>query len=560
MPSEERPLPPTPRPTGHPKASPIVQVTLGVLARRSLTRPPYRNAVSFERAVRTHAVNPCLLLLAGLSFVLSLQVAVAMPPLEQVDERAHAAYAIALADGHLPTINTMIPYAPQRYPALAEALVGNDLAHRQIWTANHPPLYYALSVPLVWLGDALGHPGFTLLGMRVLNGLGMALSVLLIGLIARELVPRRPMVPILAAAFAVSCGAVTNTGGAIYNDGLASAAAFLALFVGLRIIRDGPSRRRLTVATAACVAAASLRSSGLVAVAMTCAAVLAAVVLRDRSRAGLWRGLWLAAPVGVVPALAIGWFYVRNIHLYGDPTASAALFAKFERIRNGTTLGQLTSRGFYQHFFGSLWTDGDLSNHWGILGWVLMAAIALGLILEGRRWLDRRASAALTSPTDPAGRAREIAAWGLIGLYTALVTVSTASFIAGGGWIHARYAIPALPLLSTAAAVATLRLGRLVPALRVSGIGTPTRDLRIALPVSLAFASIAVVCHLDTERFIDGVTSTAQAGLLVTGDLLVFAVLVAVFSQLRRRLARETAPAWTAALEPHASLSRGSGR
>ena len=42
-----------------------------------------------------------------------------------------------------------------------------------------------------------------------------------------------------------------------------------------------------------------------------------------------------------------------------------------------------------------------------------------------------------------------------------------AGFIAGGGWIHARYAVPFLPFLAAGAGIAALRLGRILP-LRMS--------------------------------------------------------------------------------------------
>ena len=493
--------------------------------------------MSNARAAHAHSTfTPCLLLLAGLTFVLALQVAVAMAPLAQKDERAHAAYAITLADGRLPTIDTPIPDDPAHYPALTEVQAGEDAAHRSIWTANHPPLYYLMSVPLVWFGDAIGHPGATLFGMRALNGLGIALSVLLVGLIARELVPRRPMVPVLAAGFATSCGAVGYVGGAIYNDGLATAAAFLALLMALRIVRRGVDRRLLAVLVAASVAAAALRSSGLVAVAVAALAVLGSVLVRDRSRSAQWRAVCLAAVVGAVPALAIGWFYVRNIRLYGDATASAALFAKFGRIPDGSALSQLMSGGFYRHLVGSLWTDGDVGNIWGIAGALLMAATAAGLLLEAWRRQARRTSPVVDEDRGDGERRLTTLCWSLVGVYTAIEVASVASFIAGGGWFHARYALPLLPLLGTLVALALLRLGRLVPQVRRTA-GAGARDLVVALPVALAFVAVAVVCHVDTERHVDGVAHNAtRAGLLVLGDLAVLAVAVSTVGALRRRL------------------------
>lgn len=501
--------------------------------------------MSIVREIRVHPfTTPCLLLFAGLAFVLSLQVAVAMPPLEQKDERAHAAYAIALAGGTLPTIDTHIPDDPIHYPALSEVQIGEDQAHRDIWTANHPPLYYLLSVPLVWLGNAIGHPGATLFGMRALNALGVALSVLLVGLIARELAPRRSMVAILATGFAASCPAVGYVGGAIYNDGLATAAALVTLLLSLRVVRRGAEPRRVAALTVAAVAAAALRSSGLVAVVVGCLAVLAAVLVRDRSRPALWRGLWLAGVVGLAPALAIGWFYLRNIGLYGDPTASAALFAKFGRLPEGTMVSELASPNFYRHFVGSLWTDGDVGNLWGALGIALMIAAAVGLGIDVRRRLRHGTPAPATGEATLEHRLGMLC-WALVWFYTAIEVTSVASFIAGGGWVHARYALPLLPVLGTLVALALLRLGRLLPAVAAVRDGA-ARDLMVALPASLGFAAIAVIAHVDTERYVDGVAHNAtRAGLLVVGDLVVLLVACVVVAKLRGWLAPTTAAAGT---------------
>ena len=500
--------------------------------------------------------TPCLLLFAALSFVLSLQVAVAMPPLAQKDERAHAAYAIAVAHGQLPTIDTRIADDPHRYPALAEIQIGEDRAHRDIWTANHPPLYYLLSVPLVWLGDAVGHPGVTLVGMRGLNGLGVALSVLLVGLIARELVPRRPMVAILAAAFAAACPAVTYVGGAIYNDGAATAAAALTLLLALRIIRRGVSGQRVGTLAAAATAAAALRSSGLVAVLVACLAVLAAVLLRDRSRPALWRGVRLAGGVGGTATAAIGWFYLRNIKLYGDATASAALFAKFGRESDGSTLGQLSRGDFYRRLVGSLWTDGDIGNHWALLGAGLMIAAALGLILQIRRRVVAGAWPGSSAGADERRTSR--LCWSLLVLYSAIEIASVASFIAGGGWFHARYALPLLPLLATLVAVGLLEVGRLVPRVWAAPDGG-ARDLVIARPLAMGFVAVMIAAHLDTERYVDGVAHhAARAGLLVAGDLAAVVMAGLVVAELRHRL-REESAARMATARSNASRT-GSGR
>ncbi|MFE6511566.1 hypothetical protein ACFVDI_15985 [Nocardioides sp. NPDC057767] len=490
----------------------------------------------------------CVLLLGVLGFAMSAQVAIAMPALFKADERAHAAYAVALSQGTLPTIDTDIPDDPARYPQLAESLFGADEAHRDIWVANHPPLFYVMSQPLVWLGDAVGSPGLTLLGMRLLNALGFALTTIMVGLLARELVPRRPAVPVIASAMCIGCGAMTFLGGGIYNDGWSSAAAFMTLFLGFRMIRQGVTRERLIAAAAVGVAAAGLRSTGLVAVFFLGLCVLVAMWLREPSlrtflRGSFWRAVGIAACIGMAPVVVFGWFYVRNIQLYGDPTASGSLFEKFGREPNGTTLFQLVNPEFYGHLLGSLWTDGNIANHWSQAAAIVLTLTLVGLALDAAAKANPRRTGVLQrirlAPQSTMQHRQDLAIWALLGGYCVLILVNVAGFIAGGGWIHARYAVPFLPFLAAGAGIAALRLGRILP-LRVHSGPTSldeARDLRIGLSVSLAFMVVGLVCHLDTEQYVDGpVSSTFALVALVAADLVMFAVAAYVATELRRRM------------------------
>ncbi|MER6942087.1 hypothetical protein, partial [Nocardioides sp. NPDC000441] len=494
----------------------------------------------------------CVLLLGVLGFAMSAQVAIAMPALFKADERAHAAYAVALSQGTLPTIDTDIPDDPARYPQLAESLFGADEAHRDIWVANHPPLFYAMSLPLVWLGDAVGSPGLTLLGMRLLNALGFALTTIMVGLLARELVPRRPAVPVIASAMCIGCGAMTFVGGGIYNDGWSSAAAFMTLYLGFRMIRQGVTRERLIAAAAVGVAAAGFRSTGLVAVLFLGACVLVAMWLREPSlrtflRGTFWRAVGIAACIGMAPVVVFGWFYVRNIQLYGDPTASGSLFEKFGREPNGTTLFQLVNPEFYGHLLGSLWTDGNIANTWSQAAVIVLTLTLVGLVLDAAAKANPRRTGVLRrirlAPQSTMQHRQDLAIWALLGGYCLLILINVAGFIAGGGWIHARYAVPFLPFLAAGAGIAALRLGRLLPLRVPTGSRTgvtaldEARDLRIGLGVSLAFMVVGLVCHLDTEQYVDGpVSSTFALVALVAADLVMFAVAAYVATELRRRM------------------------
>lgn len=463
--------------------------------------------------------------------MLCLQTAVATAPLHQADERAHAGYAEVLSQGYLPTIDTPIPAEPNAYPRMSEVLASKDEPHREIWVANHPPLYYVLSLPLVALGDATGHPGITYFGMRILNGIGLTLSVLMIGLIARELVPRRPAVPLLAAGLALSCGSIPYRGGGIYNDGLSTVTTLCVVLVALRMVRRGVTPAQVALITAAATASVATRSAGVIAVALACLVVVGATWLHRRSRRGLIHGVAGGFVVGIVPVVAIGWFYVRNIRLYGDPTASSALFDKFGREPSGTTLGTLLDPLFHWRLFESLWADERLLNVLAVVPVLVLATMLAAVWVEARGVRREQISwpqawQGWTSALSPEDRA----AWMVVVGYSVLVVASVASFIAGGGWIHARYAMPLLPLTATLMSLAVLRLGRAV----APGADPAVRESRVAYVFVSVMLAAALVAHILLEARLHGpVHSLLDGGLFLIGDAAVLTAAVALVRALR---------------------------
>jgi hypothetical protein len=396
-------------------------------------------------APRRNLLTP-LILLALVSFGLSVHVALLAPPLWDNDERSHAAYAIEILHGHLPTIDTPVRNDPDHYPQIAHSLhVQRDQAHRDIWTANHPPLYYLMSAPFLAGADAIDLPGAGLLAMRLLNALGMAVSVLLVGLLAAELVPSRPEVAVLAATFAAGCVTVAHLGGLILNDGLAAAASSAALLFAVRALRHGPSSRRLVGAALFGAAAASLRAPGVLAVVV---ATIAVLIAGRRHRRTWPRSLAMAALVGGLPAAAAGWFYIRNIELYGDVGATTALLDKFHRHSRGTLLQVAIDPDLYTAQFGELWVRRNLG--WSALSYgptIILGSAGLGLLLTALRALRR------------SGRG-DVLPWVLLVGYALAIQVTVITFYKNGGAGHVRYLIPSLPLIGTAAAVGLLALAR----------------------------------------------------------------------------------------------------
>ncbi|MER6940125.1 phospholipid carrier-dependent glycosyltransferase, partial [Nocardioides sp. NPDC000441] len=183
-------------------------------------------------------------------FALSLSSYVALTRALQYqtrDEGPNAGYAVELASGRLPTIDTPVTTDVRRYPQVVAGLdTMGDEPHRHIWTANHPPLYYLMSLPFVAVAGALDAPQVMIVGMRLINAVGSALCVLLVGLIAFE-VTRRAAVAFLATGISASCAVLVTAGGHIANDGVAVAASSLTLLATIRIMNRGLSPGRLTL-------------------------------------------------------------------------------------------------------------------------------------------------------------------------------------------------------------------------------------------------------------------------------------------------------------------------
>lgn len=411
---------------------------------------------------RWHPDTVSLALLSLVSFGISLKFAFDMPPLWGADERAHAGYAIELMRGNLPKVDTWVLDDPDRFPQLSAALEGWKTVGRQIWVANHPPLYYLIVAPLIALAEWLGVPGAGLLAMRVVNSAATAGCVVLAGLLAKELVPGRRAVMLLAAALAGAASTLSMEGGYGYNDGLAALASTATLLMGVRLLRRGPSRRLLIGAAVAATLAAGLKAPNLIAIAAcTVMAAVAAWLHADRDR--WWRAIGSAAVVGGVPALGFGWFYLRNLALYGDLTGANVLLGAFQRRTHEGVFELITSPSFYRGLFESFWVRPGYDPHLRVIPDALFAAAALGVLLLAATWLRHRLFGGAGLPDRSAAARGLRVAWVAVLTHAVLVLALLIQFRSSGGYISQRYLLPIAPVMVTVLAVGVLRLAAAVP-------------------------------------------------------------------------------------------------
>ena len=355
------------------------------------------------------------------------------------DEPAHFGYIVSLANGVLPTIDSPIMADPGQFGDLAGALTGWDGDHNDIWVANHAPLFHLLLVPIWWLGQSDLETTFVV--MRLVNTVGFGAWVIATALVVRELVPRRPAVVALASVITVAPTLALRSG-FLQNDGWGSAAAVVVVLMTIRMMRGGPTRRQLVIAAVAGIVAAGTRAPGVLAVAV-CALVLLAYWWRSGERRTALLGLVV---VGGVPALAVSWFYLRNLSLYGGVTASSALLEKFDRVPRTSLVDLWNAPGFDSAVLAT-----PIS---------LLALLTLGPLVAVR-WAR--------------GRHAFDAAWVLVIAQGLLTGLNFVQFVSTGGGFHDRYLMPIMPLLAAVTALGMLELGR-----RAGQAVDPRREWRAA--------------------------------------------------------------------------------
>jgi hypothetical protein len=289
------------------------------------TRPHPSAAASPRpsRAFRSHAV-----VLLGLYVTALLLIAVGMPALTRHRERlpwlalalVHAGW-IALFAGKLAALPETTGFDATNHLVYVDVM---RTEHRvpladEGWSTYHPPLYYA-AVALLQQGAAGWGPAAERVATKLPSFVaGLATLWVVFGL-ARSLLPARPELVAVAVVFAGVLPLQVYTSAYVSNEPLHAALFGLASLVCVRALL----RCRVRLADAACVGLLV----GFALLAKVTALLLAAVAgffLLARSAAGEGvRPARLAAVAAayVAPIAAVsGWFYLRNVRLYGTPVA-----------------------------------------------------------------------------------------------------------------------------------------------------------------------------------------------------------------------------------------------
>lgn len=300
-----------------------------------------QNHLSSPGVFRNHR---SLLIILVLYLFTAVLFAVNAPLLDVSDEPRHYAYVQHLANGgalpvqHIGQSESEAPWhqegsqPPLYYIAmslLVRPIDRSDFAqfwqfnpHAQLGRAdathNRNQMLHSDAEQFPWRGTVLA-----VMLIRLVSACFGAVAVVCVYAIAREFArefrPQDARLPTLAAALVAFNPMFVHIMASVNNDTLAVALSSLSLWLGARMLRRGASVRSALLLGTLLGGAALTKASGL-ALAIS---VPAFVLLNElRLRRPLWRIFGIVLAVALPTAAIAGWFYVRNLLLYGDPTGT----------------------------------------------------------------------------------------------------------------------------------------------------------------------------------------------------------------------------------------------
>jgi hypothetical protein len=180
------------------------------------------------------------------------------------------------------------------------------------------------------------------------------------------------------------------------------------------------------------------------------------------------RVMWTEVVAAILAAVGGAW-YVRNIALYGDPTGSEHLFAKFDRpTRSVWDFSPSEAREVLETLFLRRLQnvlDGDPTSWTPVLALVLALGVCGTVVTGLRERRHRRLRYPLFGVRDPAGDATAAPAGAVrldLVVLLAVASVLNAALVvqhwSGGGGLHPRYGLLLVPVLAAFTATFAARL------------------------------------------------------------------------------------------------------
>lgn len=359
-----------------------------------------RSAIRTRLNVRSwSAVHQFILVLGLLYLVKQIVFVLAFPAFTGHDEVAHYASIRVLAtEGHLPVIPDLdewrernaagVPTDEDRIPAELyqycrrvtqdwfckpedprfredgphAVTVGNQFyPSGWIYTANHPPLYYALMTPIYWITDSASPMTQLYVFRFAAIPFGLA-TVLLAFLTVRALFPTDRFLAVVVPTFVAFQTQVSYEAAMLNNDILSIASYSVVLYLLVLGLRDRFPIRTCLILGAALGIALLTKSTALTAVGLVGLSLLVRVGVKDY-KGLLTRGFAVAIPL---LALAAPW-YAYLYSEYGN-------FSALEQIQSlqWWNFNDDDPPGFFELLFNVDFAEFRFSETWGQFGWRLI--------------------------------------------------------------------------------------------------------------------------------------------------------------------------------------------
>ena len=334
--------------------------------------------------------------LLGAFLALGVVYGWATPIFEASDELWHYGMVEAIAEsGQLPVQQPGIetPWEqegsqPPLYYLLAAALVA-PIERGDAEALRQPNPHVKAGVPgapdnknLVLHDDLHPPPQGTALAVYLLRALGIGLGMVTVSAVhasARLLAPRkggtgtRPGVALLAAGLTAFNPMFLFISASVNNDNLVTALNSAIIWQTLLMLRDGLSWRRSALLAVLLALASLSKLSGLVLVPVVALGGLWVALRKDGRQGRDWRGLVTLGGLMIGAWLLLaGWWYARNLTLYGELFGTQTMAAVAGPREEPFTLGTLLAE-----------FEGFRISYWGLFGAVnVLAAPAFYVIMD----------------------------------------------------------------------------------------------------------------------------------------------------------------------------------
>ena len=433
--------------------------------------------------------------LLGASLLITIAWSLVIPPFHAPDEDEHYVYVQSLAEHlRLPPAHSFRTPGPQLTPALRlaeayaqthgfwkpqqapvrppwnrEAERGFDAAFRKLSPAERrrvdsainqggdPPLYHAYEA-LAYLVTPSASPFARLVVMRLWSCLLVLLTVIGTWLLAGELFGRHRTLQLLAAGCIGIQPMITFMSSGVNPDAGAFAGAAFVLWLGVRVLRQGPTRANVIGTLVALALTALVKTSLLtLAPAVGLALLLAAHRTGFRVRRG-WTGVVLVgAGLVVVVGLALA-ATDRALRFLAGGAKLGAFFSYLWQYYLPKLSSQSPVPGLPRHAFYTRWVRGSWAEfgwseiHFPDPGYKVLAVVSVAVFVGALAALIRR----------------RVIVEGAILAFFALASVGlilglhVADYYAvrkyGGPLLQGRYIVALLPIAGVAAAAAVTNL------------------------------------------------------------------------------------------------------